>query len=241
MLEQQPHGEPSLLGRVAADRTGDRAAAEERGDLRTVLEAQQRGTSGRICIMNRAADLGHAAAEDDERIESGTAAEQGTGVHVGELGGGLGLGGHCERQIFIERVCERLLLRRDAARGAQYADPAAAAEQKPEHSRRRAACLLHILLDAAQARHVFRRAVDENERNIRIMQGAERGFHRLIIRRAGDDAGRSALAEFPQTGGLLLCVGGLGLAQVERDVEAREILPHALDAAPQRGGSCCVR
>ena len=73
------------------------------------------------------------------------------------------------------------------------------------------------------------------------MQGAERGFHRLIIRRAGDDAGRSALAEFPQTGGLLLCVGGLGLAQVERDVEAREILPHALDAAPQRGGSCCVR
>lgn len=73
------------------------------------------------------------------------------------------------------------------------------------------------------------------------MQGAERGFHRLIIRRAGDDAGRSALAEFPQTGGLLLCVGGLGLAQVERDVEAREILPHALDAAPQRGGSCCAR
>ena len=67
------------------------------------------------------------------------------------------------------------------------------------------------------------------------MQGAERGFHRLMIRRAGDDAGRSALAEFPQTGGLLLRVGGLGLAQVERDVEAREILPHALDAAPQRG------
>ncbi len=139
--------------------------------------------------MNRAADLGHAAAEDDERIESGTAAEQGTGVHVGELGEGL-VSAATASGRFIERVRERLLLRRDAARGAQYADPAAAAEQKPEHSRRRAACLLHILLDAAQARHVFRRAVDKNERNIRIVQGAERGFHRLIIRRAGDDAGR---------------------------------------------------